>query len=153
MTCELQPAYAEARAELPHLTTRDLIIVATGQGYVHERALALWYALGTDRRRSTLVSRRGEPRPVFDRLCEAGWPHSIVEVAREGFRRTGGMLCPLVALLSGERREPSQVQSDDLPPEAMIGGVPGWAMDVHTRQGKAAFAALLIPMHRQPDGC
>ena len=85
------------------------------------------------------MSRPGEPRLVFDRLCEAGWPHSIVEVAREGFRRTGGMLCPLVALLSGERREPSQVQSDDLPPEAMIGGVPGWAMDVHTRQGKAVF--------------
>ena len=61
MTCELQPAYAEARAELPHLTTRDLIIVATGQGSVHERALALWFALGTDRRRSTLMSRRGEP--------------------------------------------------------------------------------------------
>jgi len=46
--------------------------------------LALWFALGTDRRRSTLMSRRGEPRLVFDSLGEAGWPHSIVEVAREG---------------------------------------------------------------------
>jgi hypothetical protein len=99
MACELHPAYAEARAELPYLATGDLIAVATGQGSVKERALALWYALGTDRRRSTLVSRRGEPRLVFDYLCEIGWPHSIVEVAREGFRRTGEMLCPLVALL------------------------------------------------------
>jgi hypothetical protein len=100
MACELHPAYADARAELPYLTTRDLIKIATGQGSVHERALALWYALGTDRRPSGLVSRRGEPRLVFDCLCEAGWPHSIVEVAREGFRGTGIMLCPLVALLS-----------------------------------------------------
>lgn len=59
MACELHPAYAQARAELSHLTTRALIMVATGQGSVHERALALWYALGTDRDRSTLVSRRG----------------------------------------------------------------------------------------------
>jgi hypothetical protein len=72
MACELHPAYAEARAELPNLTTRDLITVATGQGSVQERALALWYALGTDRDRSTLVRRRGEPRLVLDHLCEAG---------------------------------------------------------------------------------
>jgi hypothetical protein len=31
-TCELHPAYAEARAELPYLTTRDLLTVVTGQG-------------------------------------------------------------------------------------------------------------------------
>jgi hypothetical protein len=56
MACELHPAYAEARAELPYLTTRDLITVVTGQGSVHERALALWYALGTNGDRSA-------PRP------------------------------------------------------------------------------------------
>ena len=143
MVCELHPAHAKARAELPLLTTRELIAIATGRGSVQERALALWYALGTDRRPSALVSRPGEPRLVFDYLCEAGWPHSIVEVAREGFRRGGDMLCPLVALLACEPREPSQIRDDDFPPETMIGGVPGWAMDVHTRQGRAAFARFL----------
>ena len=106
MACELHPAYAEARAGLAHLITRDLIKIATAQGSVQERALALWYAVGTDRRPSGLVSRRGEPRLVFDYLSKVGWPHSIVEVAREGFRRTGEMLCPLVALLSCEPRQP-----------------------------------------------
>jgi hypothetical protein len=143
MACELHPAYAGARAELPHLTTRDLIAVATGQGSVQERALALWYALGTDRRRSRLVSRRGEPRLVFDCLCEAGWPHSVVEVAREGFRRTNEMLCPFVALLSCEQREPTRVESDDLPPVIMIGDVPSYAIDVYSREGRAAFARFL----------
>jgi hypothetical protein len=143
MVCELHPAHAEARAGLPLLTTRELITIAVGKGTIETRALALWYALGTDRRPSALASRAGEPRVVFDYLCEAGWPHSIVEVAREGFRRGGGMLCPLVALLAGERREASRVQGDDFPPETMIGGVPGWAMDVHTRQGRAAFARFL----------
>ena len=52
-------------------------------------------------------------------------------------------MCPLVALPSCERREPSRVQGDDLPPEMMIGGVPGWAMDIHTRRGRAAFARFL----------
>jgi hypothetical protein len=143
MTCELHPAYAEARAELPHLTTRDLITVAAGQGSVHERALALWYALGTDRDRSTLVSRRGEPRHVFDHLCEAGWPHSVVEVAREGFRRSGIMLCPLVALLSCEPRPATQLENDELPAEIMIGDVPSWAIDLYSREGRAAVVRFL----------
>jgi hypothetical protein len=120
-----------------------LTSIATREGAIHKRALALWYAPGTNRRPSTLVSRRGEPRLVFDSLCEVGWPHSIIEVAREGFRRVGEMLCPLVALLSQEPREPSQIQSDDFPPEIMIDGVPNWSMDVYTRQGRAAFARFL----------
>jgi hypothetical protein len=143
MACELHPAYAQARAELPHLTTRDLITVATGNGSIHERALALWYALGTDRDRSTLVGRRGEPRLVFDHLCEAGWPHSIVEVACEGFRRTRTVLCPLVALLASEPRQAAQIESDDLSAEDMIGDVPAWELDVYTREGRAAFARFL----------
>jgi MgsA AAA+ ATPase C terminal len=143
MACELHPAYAQARAELLHLTTHDLIILATGNGSIHERALALWYALGTDRDRSTLVSRRGDPRVVFDQLCEAGWPHTIVEVAREGFRRTRIMLCPLVALLACETCQDTQLESDILPPEEMIGGVPTWAIDLYSREGRAALARFL----------
>jgi hypothetical protein len=143
MACELHPAYAETRAQLPRLTTRHLIEIAIGQGSVHERALALWYALGTDRDRSTLVSRRGDPLAVFDRLCEAGWPYTIVEVAREGFRRTRTVLCPLVALLACEPSQAAQIESDDLPAEDMIADVPAWALDVYTREGRAAFARFL----------
>src|SRR5208337_2979254 len=57
MVCELHAAHAEARAELPLLTTRELIAIATSQEAVEKRALALWYALGTDRRPTGLVSR------------------------------------------------------------------------------------------------
>jgi hypothetical protein len=143
MACELHPAYADARAELAYITTRDLITVATGQGSVHERALALWYALGTDRDRSTLAPRRGDPRVVFEQLCEAGWPHTIVEVALEGFRRTRTVLCPLVAFLAREPSQAAQIENDDLPVEDVIGDVPGWALDVYTREGRAAVARLL----------
>ena len=57
MVCELHAAHADARAELPLLTTRELIAIATSQEAVEKRALALWYALGTDRRPTGLVSR------------------------------------------------------------------------------------------------
>jgi hypothetical protein len=143
MACELHSAYADARVRLPRLTTRQLIEIATGQGSVQERALALWYALGTDRDRSSLAPQRGDPPVVFDQPCQAGWPHTIVEVAREGFRRTRTVLCPLVALLACEPRQAAQMKSDDLPAEDMIGDVPAWALDVYTRESRAAFARLL----------
>jgi hypothetical protein len=143
MACELHPAYTDARMELPYLTIRDLITVATGQGAVHERARALWYALGTDRGRSSLAPRRGDPRVVFDLLYEAGWPHFIVEVAREGFRRTRTVLCPLVALLACEPRQAVQLKSDELQPEEVIGDVPTWAVDLYSREGRAALARFL----------
>jgi hypothetical protein len=143
MACELHPAYAKARTDLPYLTTRDLITIATGQGSIHDRALALWYALGTDRDRSSLTRRRGDPPLVFDQLCEAGWPHSIVEIAREGFRRARTVLCPLVALLACDPRKATQTENDNVPAEHVVGDVPGWALDVYTREGRAAFARFL----------
>ena len=103
MSAELLPAYANARAELPPRTTRELIDIKAGAGPIHERALALCYALGTERQ-SSLASRRGKLRLAFDLLCERGWPHSIVEIAREHYRRTGEVLGPFVALLSEQRK-------------------------------------------------
>jgi hypothetical protein len=52
-------------------------------------------------------------------------------------------LCPLVALLACESRQAPQIENDDLPAEEMIGDVPAWALDVYTREGRAAFARLL----------
>lgn len=143
MSSELHPVYANARAELSRMSTRELIVIATNAGPIHERALALQFALGTERRSSRLVSRRGEPRLAFDLLCEAGWPHSIVEIARENSRRTGEVLAPLVALLSREVGENSIIRRDEHPPEILIGDIRVWALDLYSREGRACYARLL----------
>ena len=109
--------------------------------------------LGTDRRRSSLAMRRGEPRLVFDYLCEAGWPHSVVEVAHEGFRRTGEMLCPFVALLSCEHHGATRIESDEFPAEVMIGDVPSWPLDVYRGRAGPRSDGFLRPMRRPRDGC
>jgi hypothetical protein len=53
------------------------------------------------------------------------------------------MLCPLVALLSCEQPQATRVEDDELPPEVMIGDVPSWALDIFSREGRAAFARFL----------
>ena len=39
------------------------------------------------------------------RVRPPSWPHSIVEIARRGYRATGELLSPFVALLSRELTE------------------------------------------------
>jgi hypothetical protein len=144
MNAELNPAFASARLEFARLSTPTLLNIATGSTPIIERALALWSAIGTDRRPSKhLPSRRGEPQAAFDYLCEAGFPHSVAEIAREGFRKTGEVLAPLVALLSRETRSDMTIASDEFPPEIFIGEIPAFCLDYYSRDGRAAFAKFI----------
>lgn len=145
LAAEGHPTYERARFDLAALPTDDLLRIACGSGPLPERALAVWYVIGTDRRPSRhLQPRRGEPQAVFDALCEAGLPHSVVEIAREGIRRVGEVLCPFVALLSpAKQREDGIITDDDFPPETMIGPVPSWAFDMYSREGQLALRVFL----------
>ena len=88
LAAQRHPSLAHEGREFAFLPTRELIEITTGSGPLPERALALGYALGTGRRPSKhLQFRRGEPGLVFDELCERGLPHTVVEIARENFRR------------------------------------------------------------------
>jgi hypothetical protein len=145
MAVEGNPSLKQVRADLVHETTPHLLRIVTGSDPLPVRALALWYAIGTDRRPSKhLLARRGDPHTVFDQLCEAGLPHTVVEIAREGFRKTGEVLCPFVALLVPEALEQTTtVANDELPAEGIIRGIPGWAYDLYSREGRAALGRFL----------
>lgn len=144
MIGEAHPALADARREFAVTHTRDLLRIATGSAPIIERGLALRFAIGNGGRATGhMPARKGEPRAAFDWLCEAGLPHSVVAVAREGHRRSGDALCPLVALLAGEQQPDALASDDPLPPETMIAGVPGWSLDTYTREGRRAFALFL----------
>jgi hypothetical protein len=138
------PALASMRREFARMTTRDLLERATGSEPLVERALALSLVVGSSGHPAkAALTRRGEPQAAFDHLCEAGLPHSIVELCREGYRRTGELLAPFVALLAGETRGDMTIMDDEFPPEVTVGGVPGYCLDMFTRPGRAAFARFL----------
>jgi hypothetical protein len=145
LTADLHPSRETARRELSTLPTPELLRFATGSGPLPERAVALWYACGTNWRTSPhLRSRRGEPGVAFDELATAGLSLPMVEIAREGYRKLGEALCPFVALLQPLKQSGATTIADDpLPPETMIGEVPSWAIDMYSREGRAALNAFL----------
>src|ERR1035437_5328224 len=145
LTADSHPLCRRARIDLATKTTAELIRIATGDAALPVRALATWYAEGTHPRQTKhLSARRGEPAALFDGLCEAGLPHTAVEIAREGFRKIGEPLCPFVALLCPLASvETSAIQDDDMLPAIMVGEVPGWAWDVYVREGRLSLQTFL----------
>lgn len=145
MSAELHPAFAAMRHAQAELSNKELRQIVLHSSNLHERALALWFLVGTDRRPSRhLATRRGEPALAFDTLHELRIAPTMVEIAREGFRKTGEVLCPFVALLMTDGRpETTIVTDDEFPPETMIGDVPSWALDIYSREGRAAYARFL----------
>lgn len=141
MAVETMPSLADQRRDLARLTHDQLRRVILGTGSLHERALALLYLAGTEARPNPHFRlRRGEPALAFDVLDELGAPPTIIEVSREGYRKTREALCLLLPFLSAERDDSTPtIADDDLPPEAMAGPVPCWTLDAYSREGKEAL--------------
>jgi hypothetical protein len=145
LAAENHPDFEDTRLAFAFRSVDNVISIATGTDPLPIRALAAWCAIGRGRRSSPrLQSRRGDTTAVFNALQEAAIPTAVVEIAHEGFRKTGEMLCPFVALLFPLRQQqPAPVEDDEFPSEVMIGGVPGWAYDVYSREGRAALANFI----------
>lgn len=145
MLIERHPTLQPSRHDFAYLTIDQLLRIALSNRALPERALAIRYALGTDRCPSPyLRTRRGEPSTVFDALWDAGFPHSAVELGREAFRKHSQPLFAFLALLAAIRPHvPADVTDDDFPPEVIFGGVPSWSLDIYTREGRQALKVLL----------
>lgn len=141
---ESWPDLAERRTRFAGLSNDQQRVIALGTGPLEVRALAFWYLVGTDRVGSdSLLMRKGNPALAFDLLDELGVAPTMQEIAREGFRRTNELICPLVAILSLENGLREATANDPLPPSDLIGALPSYALDMFTREGRAALARVL----------
>ncbi|QFI67976.1 hypothetical protein [Sinorhizobium alkalisoli] len=145
MVAERHPSYERERLDLTFRPINELMSVALSNVAIGERALALWFAIGTERCRSEhLRSRRGAPTAVFDFLCETDLPHTVVEVAREAFHKVGELHCPLLPLLwSVKPCDLRATGDDDFPSWMMCGPLPSWAIDMFSREGRTALRRFL----------
>lgn len=139
---EGDPALENQRGEFPSLSMIDRIARATNCPDLNVRALAAWFAVGTDKTPSVgLVEVSGCPDTYFDALYETTASGQSIEISRIAFRRTRCVLAPLLPLLYDVRRGCEGVIADDeMPEECLLGPVPSWVFDMHTRTGLSAFS-------------
>lgn len=140
--CEWHPHGESDRLCLTFKPIPELLDHIDGSGSLITKALALWFAIGTNRHGSeNLRERRGEPYPVFDALCERGFDNEAVEIAREGYKKGAGILAALhVPLVQAAREQPTEVRADNIPSDELTNEIPCWVLDMHTREGKGALA-------------
>lgn len=129
-------------ATMPEQRLREIIL---GCPDLHKRALALWYLMGTTRWTSNvLAERKGNCDMAFSTLAEHGVSPTVLAITEMGFRKTGEMLAPFMAILTLENDiRGKAIRNDTLPTIGLAGHIPSYALDTHTREGKQAFARFL----------
>ena len=143
MALEALPSLGQTREEFAAMPNSRLRLYAQKTDNLYHRALALVYLLGTDRPGHPLPPHRGEPALGLDLLDELGVAPTTLAICREGLKKTGEALPLLVALLALENGLREDTADHPIPPEVFVGDVPGWALDMFTREGKAALSRLL----------
>lgn len=143
--CEKHPKFEQDRLQLTFETIPKLLDIVTSVAPLPRRALALWYAIGTHRCRSDILrTRKGDPHGVLDALCQLGFTDTLVEVSRSGLAKCGEILVPFVPLLWQElQKSTSTIEAITMPPSEMIGGIPEYVYDMHTREGRQATSLFL----------
>lgn len=130
--------------ELAELHYYDLLGIVAGDGPIERRAIALRLAVGAET--VTGTTKRGHQRPdaIFDLMCEAGFPHTLVEISRTAYRQTGEVIAAFLPILHRDfNGGDTELVSDRFPPETMIGGIPSWAIDGFSSEGRRALVQFL----------
>lgn len=137
--------WTEHRLELAEKPFSDLLAIIASDDPIERRAIALRYAVGTTYPKSkTLIFRRGHPTALFDFLCEAGYPHTLVEISRSAYRQTGEVISAFLPLLYREfEGADTEIRSDEFPPETTVNGIPCWTFDMFSREGRVALTRFL----------
>lgn len=134
------PNLTEQKARLADIPQSRLQLIARTTEQLPLRALALRLIFAD---RHLNLRRHGDAETGFRVLDELGVAPTTLAIAKEGYRRTGSYLAPLIALLSCENDIRGAEADDPLPPTCQIGPLPSWALDMFTREGRKALAKVL----------
>lgn len=138
------PSLAHDRCALAPAPVDDLLKLAISEAFLPRRALALWYALGTNNNPpGDLQRRRGMPTFTFDYLRQTELPYSMVEIGSDGYRATKESICAFVPLLWHEQKDAQVLLEDDAFPPTGLCDPQSWARDGFTPEGRRALAAFL----------
>ncbi len=145
MTIAALPSLQKDRQQFTQHSDERLQQIVLGCSDIHRRGLALWYLIGTKRCPSpNLIPRQGNLEMAFEVLAEHGVSPSMVQITRQGFIKTREVLAPFVGLLAFVNKIRGIAPTNDVVPSVRLaGGVPSYALDTYTREGKRAFAQFL----------
>lgn len=139
----LAPALEPLRARLGSMTIADrLAVVADSSVSVEERAMAAWYASGLDVGDERRLDKGGRPA-LMRTFLDLGVPEPLVRASAAAANVTREAICVLVPLIWLVSQNGSRsFEHPAVRPSPRLGGLPLYALGMHTRSGRAAIAAF-----------
>lgn len=143
LAADRHPSYAKARLDLAYAPLNELLNTAVSHDDIIVRAIAVTFIVRGNRVAGQLAPKRQNTAALFEAFVALGVPVRTIESARLCFSRTGELLPPLLCLLRPYLPACGASLDDTLSPEIVIRGVPGWALDMFSRDGRAAMSLFL----------
>ena len=152
MICELHPAYARQRIEFRHRSSRELVddrLRSGGDRGTRGRAVAR--ARRRPAPRSACGGREAKRRPCSIVYAKPAGPARWSKSRGRTSTATESPWARSSPSWRGNRWRGRASKPDDVPPEVTIDGTPGWAFDLYTREGRAAYARFLATDSRSAE--
>ena len=143
LAADRHPSYAKARLDLAYAPLNELLKTAVSHDDIILRTIAITFIVRGNRVPGQMAPKRQNTAVLIESFEVSGVPARTIECARLCFSRTGELLPPLLCLLRPRLPACGASSDDVLPPEIVIRGVPGWALDMFSRDGRAAMSLFL----------
>lgn len=143
LSADRHPSYAKHRLDLAYKPLNELLNTAVSHDDIIVRAIAVTFIVRGNRVAGQIAPQRRNTHALFEAFAASGVPVRTIEITRLCFSRTGELLPPLLCLLRPHLPACGASSDDLLPPEIVIRGVPGWALDMFSRDGRAAMSLFL----------
>lgn len=139
------PDLTEIHSMLSYTDIPNRIAYLNNTNRLDHAGTTVWQLFGTDRVRADGIPIvKGNPTTLFDAMLDLGYCATIVEIARLGVKKTGDILPAFMPILWERSKEEAQTTTaDDLPEVRMIGGLPSYTFDNHTRDGNTCFREFI----------
>jgi hypothetical protein len=137
------PRYAKQRLDLGAGSAADSLALLHSAQTIEERALAIW-SLNAYLREGRGKRSSRDPFMVFAYFADKGVPAHILAMCDEGFRKTRETLALLFPLIYQAKPACGATIDDVMPPQGFVNGVPLWALDKFTREGREAYRRFLL---------
>lgn len=143
LAADRHPSFAKARLDLAYAPLNELLQTAVLHDDIIVQTIAVTCIVRGNRVAGHTAPKRQNTAALFDAFVASGISVRTVEIARLCFARTGELLPPLLCVLRPHLPACGASSDDLLPPEIIIRGVPGWALDMFSRDGRAAMSLFL----------
>ena len=143
LVSQRHPGLAGFRMQVRTWDENRLLRFCSGQGSAMERAIAALCFLQSQALNPRWAVSRQRADQMFRAFSDNGLTAEVVTVADRSFRRTREVLAFMACILGTIVPKDQVLVDDPLKPTALINGVPNWAFDMFSHEGRAALALFL----------